>query len=270
MATPHADNQSAFDGNQSAFDGPRSAFTVSLAVSSTPAQIYTPGGVIYFDVTLSQPENIPFHNIFVDCDLGAVGGSPRSQYVPGSFTLISPDTFSGSVTQNQVLTFQFAPLSGDSAAGPVRSQFAVQVLPDQPSQDLVFSFAAYCQLWVDGSLEPAFQAAFVSFLQGPRALLTVNKTGEQDEVTPPVPFSYTLTVKNTGDANAQSVVITDALPARFTLTGVQGTSSQGDPVPLTYQLDPQTNLLTIPSPTGGPVELAAGDTLTVELTGEIQ
>ena len=54
----------------------------------------------------------------------------------------------------------------------------------------------------------------------PQANLSITKTDSADPVNPGQAFSYTLTVNNAGPSNASSLVVSDTVPAQYTVTGV--------------------------------------------------
>ena len=218
---------------------------------STPSMVYIPGGLIPFEVTITQEEGYPFENVFLDYDFAAFGAQTvRTEYVEGSFALISPSGIATSLEEKwQILSFRFQPASGQTSfVGPIRFRFTVRALTEAAPDTLVNTFSAYCQIIVDGQRQAAFGVSFKALAKGPRALLYAVKAGSAEVVTPPSPFTYTLTLINNGDLKAGPVTVTDPLPPRFTLTGVRAKVGAGDPFSISYELATKSNTLTVPAP----------------------
>lgn len=81
------------------------------------------------------------------------------------------------------------------------------------------------------------------------ANLLITKDVSSSEVVPGQPFSYTITLENSGNLDATGVVITDVLPTGFSISsivsttgGIQTIFTEDD-----YVVDPVTNTLTLPS-----------------------
>lgn len=109
------------------------------------------------------------------------------------------------------------------------------------------------------------------------ASLSIVKTVSTAQITPGVPFSYFITLTNSGAVEATNVNVTDVLPENFTINSI--TSTSGGTVttfdPADYTLDAGTNTLLLPAPgsartitvpasTGG-----VSGTTTIEINGTI-
>lgn len=108
------------------------------------------------------------------------------------------------------------------------------------------------------------------------AEVSIYKDVDKRTVTTGESMTYTFTLTNTGNEQANGIVLTDELPMEFTVTSISvtrdGVTTTYDPSD--YTLDPETNTLTLPS-AGGPAinvspATAAGPGITtITVTGTI-
>lgn len=115
-----------------------------------------------------------------------------------------------------------------------------------------------------------------TIIRGDFADVTITKNVSASQITNGEPFSYTITLSNSGNLDATGVIITDTLPEGFEIisvtsetNGVTTTYSASD-----YTIDPSTNTLTLP--TGGSLSLSVpsaigglSGTTVVTITGSI-
>lgn len=108
------------------------------------------------------------------------------------------------------------------------------------------------------------------------AELSIYKSASADTVTSGDSLSYTFTIMNRGSAEATNVVLTDTLPAVFTVQSVSVTDSSGTTVydESDYTIDATTNTITLPNATSNPITVAAATSAgpgiaTVTLTGVV-
>ncbi len=83
------------------------------------------------------------------------------------------------------------------------------------------------------------------------AVLNITKDVSSNEVLPGENFTYTVSLENTGSLDATNVVLTDILPAGFTISSISSLSNGVQTVYETsdYTVDPTTNTLTLPTGT---------------------
>ena len=87
------------------------------------------------------------------------------------------------------------------------------------------------------------------------ALLSITKEVSATEIVPDQAFDYVITIENNGSLDATNVVVTDTLPAGFTINSIVGVTGGVSTTftPADYTVDPTTNTLTLP--TGGGVSI---------------
>ena len=87
------------------------------------------------------------------------------------------------------------------------------------------------------------------------ALLSITKEVSAPEIVPDQAFDYVITIENNGSLDATNVVVTDTLPAGFTINSIVGVTGGVSTTftPADYTVDPTTNTLTLP--TGGGVSI---------------
>lgn len=243
----------------------------------TPLNLqYRPGDNVTYQIYVRNDGTLPLYNVTISDDLGGVG-NPLT-YVSGTASVNINGSNSPIIpTSVNPLTFV---LSSPLDAG------------DQATITFVMRVSA----GIDSSVRSITNTASISANEGsvtgpvitvnpnPTATITledfaqvsINKSVSSNEISPGETFSYTISLENSGNLDANGVVVTDVLPAGFSIdsiTAVSGgvqTTYQSDE----YSVDVTTNTLTLPVGTGPEIIVpAATETenglVVITITGSI-
>lgn len=103
------------------------------------------------------------------------------------------------------------------------------------------------------------------------AQLFISKQSDKDTITSGDSLTYTFTINNTGNQQANNVVLTDKLPENFTINQISVTSGGNTTIyqPSEYNLDSATNTLTLPNSSGTAISVPANSSATVQITGTV-
>ena len=126
----------------------------------------------------------------------------------------------------------------------------------------------------EGSASTVVDSATSVLPKASYAQLSVEKTGSADTVVTGTPFTYSLSISNTGNADATGIVVTDQLPSNFVLSGINmiqnGTTTPIDATDYSVV----DGLLTVPASGSSlsfvvaPEGSAANDGLVLEIVGQ--
>ena len=238
---------------------------------------YRAGENITYLIHISNDGTQPLYNVTVSDDLGGAGtpltyiiGSASLNY-NGTNTPITPTTVN---PLSFVLPNTLA--SGDLATityiAKVNSTLADTITTITNTATIQANEGSPTGNIISVTPSPSITLSLADF-----ADVSIIKTVSSDSIEIGEPFSYTITLSNTGNLDATGVVITDILPDNFEITsitsvtnGVQTTYSADD-----YTIETSTNTLTLPSTTSAlsitvPAATALGSgTTTVTITGSI-
>ncbi len=245
--------------------------------SKTPLNLeFRPGENITYQVYVRNDGTQPLFNVTISDDLGGTGtplsfvGGTASVNVNGVNNQITPST-----TNPLSFTLPNSLASGEQAT----LTFVLRVDPALSSAVETITNTATIS-----ANEGSAAGAVISVTPAPTAtitledfaFLTIDKSVSSNEVFPGQAFEYTLNLENSGVLAASGVVLTDVLPAGFSVNsitattgGVETTYNVGD-----YSVDSSTNTLTLPTGSGAEIVVPASvggvnGVTTVKITGTI-
>ena len=245
------------------------------ATKTAQVSTYRAGDNVPYILELKNTGTSAVYNVSISDNLG---GGGELDYVTGSAYIIN----------NGVLT-QVTPTS--------TSPLEITVIDEMPSEsDIIVLYTAR----VDPNLAStigditntvtltAFETAGgteISDLPTPTATITresyalvqMTKVVSSSEIRVGVPFSFYITLENSGNIDATDIVITDILPANFTINSI--TSNTGGAITnftsSEYTLDLPSNTLTMPSSSSSltitvpSASSSSGNQTIVTITGQI-
>ena len=77
------------------------------------------------------------------------------------------------------------------------------------------------------------------------ASLVINKSVSTDEISPGETFSYTIALENSGNLDANGVVVTDVLPVGFDISNITVTVGSGPEITVPAATNTETGLTVI-------------------------
>lgn len=202
---------------------------VVTTVKSVDKAYAEPGDLLTYTLVLSNSGNVPANNVVITDPIptgtsfvaGSVTGATGA---PPTLTLLSPIPAGGAAT----VTFQVLVDNAIPTVNPI---------PNNASVTFTFTTDP-----ADPNGNTGVSDSNIVTTQINSAMVTAEKTGIPDFAGVGDTVSYTITLTNTGNAAANHVILTDAIPAGTTfvpgsLVGATGT--------------PPTLMLTNPIPAGG-------------------
>ena len=229
---------------------------------------FRPGENVTYQIYVRNDGTLPLYNVTISDDLGGVG-TPLS-FVSGTASLNVDGT------NTPIIPTSVNPLS-----------FVIPSPFESGSQATV-TFVVRVSAALDSSVESITNTASVTANEGSPtgtiisinppltstitledfASLVINKSVSTDEISPGETFSYTIALENSGNLDANGVVVTDVLPVGFDISNItvttNGTSitySLGE-----YSVDVATNTLTLPVGSGPEITVPAATNTETGLT----
>ncbi len=243
--------------------------SASLMVTKTPlSDTYIPGNNHSFVVRVENTGTETIENVVLQDNLGEIENGETTtslmNYVSGSgyYSLNGGEFFEANITGVDPLVVNI----GTLAPGDVYIfAYTATTLTGTGETEITNTVTASGD--ADGSPVSANDTSTIT--EGTFANVSVQKFGSDANITVGEDFSYSLVLTNTGNTSATDIVVTDTLPAEFSLESVTYTDSTG----LTSTLDPSDysvsgNTLTIPSAssTFSPI-IPAGENIVFTLSG---
>lgn len=242
------------------------ATTLTIVPSS---YLYGDGAVIEVTAEITLPEGQLFQSVSLEGTYQFGGGAGVIEYVPGSFVLLAPDDVPYEVLTGGRFVFDARVNFSGSApfSSPCRMRFSIRVLPSPPPEiDLLFT--AYCQVvGADGTVYPSVATSVLPL--SAQMAVSLTKTATPAQVRPGGRLDYHFLIANVGRYALNRIVLTDRLPMLFRVLSVQYQIADGPIQSTDFAVDPATNLLTVPAPTGAGFSLTAGKALTILVAGII-
>ena len=210
---------------------------------------FRPGENITFLIHVQNDGTSPLYTVSVSDDLG--GSTNPLAYIEGSASLNLNGTNSRIIpTSIRPLSFTLTQplLEGESATityvARVVSSLSSDVSQITNSVEISAREGSAAGATISVSPNPSVTLELEEF-----AVLNITKDVSSNEILPGEIFSYTITLENSGSLEASNVVLTDVLPAGFTISSITSVSNGVQTVFETtdYTVDLSTNTLTLPS-----------------------
>ena len=225
------------------------------ATKQTLNESFRPGENITYVVTVNNDGTEPLYAVSISDDLGGTGtplifveGSGLAVYDGTTYPLV-PTTLSPlSFTLPVILS------AGESATflfvARVNSSLSSTVTEITNTVTVTGREGSTTGTVITVSPNPTATISLEDY-----ALLSITKEVSATEIVPDQAFDYVITIENNGSLDATNVVVTDTLPAGFTINSIVGVTGGVSTTftPADYTVDPTTNTLTLP--TGGGVSI---------------
>jgi len=222
------------------------------AISATKQSLnssFRPGENITYSINVRNDGTEPLYLVTISDDLGGAG-QPLS-FVEGSgLAVVNGVTSTVVPTTINPLTFT---LSSPLASG----ESATLVFVTRVSSSLAETIDEITNTATVTAREGSLTGDIITVSPNPSttllledyAQLNVTKEVSASEIVPNQAFDYVITIENLGSLDATNVVVTDQLPAGFTINSISavtnGVSTSYEPAD--YTIDPTTNTLTLPT-----------------------
>lgn len=229
---------------------------------------FRPGENVTYQIYVRNDGTLPLYNVTISDDLGGVG-TPLS-FVSGTASL-NVDGTNTPIIPTSVNPLSFVIPSPFAAGSQATVTFVVRV-----------------SAALDSSVESITNTASVTANEGSPtgtiisinppltstitledfASLVINKSVSTDEISPGETFSYTIALENSGNLDANGVVVTDVLPVGFDISNITVTTN-GTSItysPGEYSVDVATNTLTLPVGSGPEITVPAATNTETGLT----
>lgn len=237
--------------------------------SKTPLKLeFRPGENITYQIYIRNDGTLPLYSVTVSDDLGGAG-TPLS-FVTGSASLNVDGTNSAIVpTSVNPLTFVLPSALEAGSQATITIIMRVSASLDSAIEEITNTASITGRKEsTTGEVISVSPVATSTITLEDYASITINKTVSANEVSPGEEFSYTISLENSGNLDAEGVIVTDVLPEGFTISsitsltnGVQTTYASGE-----YTVDPTSNTLTLPSGSGADIVVPAGTATETGLT----
>lgn len=240
QATITYNTQGSSAQNQTASNIISTEVISTLNLTKTPLTTsYTPGETVSYSVYMTNNSNFALTNLTFTDDMGgsSLPLSYISQSVLGYVNGILTDV---TVSDNTVFSIS-------------------DTIPAGATVILVYSMrtSATATQFVTNTITVSAKANNATLSENASATITalpyssvnVYKQADKTSVMQGGELTYTLTLQNTGNADATNIVVTDKLPDNFTV-GAVSVTQQNTTVNYTssdYTIDAQTNTITLPS-----------------------
>lgn len=222
------------------------------AISATKQSLnssFRPGENITYSINVRNDGTEPLYLVTISDDLGGAG-QPLS-FVEGSgLSVVNGVTNTVVPTTINPLTFT---LSSPLASG----ESATLVFVTRVSSSLAETIDEITNIATVTAREGSLTGDIITVSPNPSttllledyAQLNVTKEVSASEIVPNQAFDYVITIENLGSLDATNVVVTDQLPAGFTINSISavtnGVSTSYEPAD--YTIDSTTNTLTLPT-----------------------
>lgn len=269
MPTP-LNNQASIRYNYNNNTGTANSNTVTtnlldqytLTATKTPlSATFRPGENITYIVRVENNGSGELHNVTVTDDLGGGGANAPLVYQPSSlrsYVNNTPVTLAPTAQAGTLAATLPAPLASGDVALVI---YTARVRPDAP-----FGLASVTNTASVTANGGSAAGAAVTVTPSPTATIVrasyadvaLYKEADKQSVVAGEPLTYTFTLTNTGNQEADTVTLTDRLPTGFSVTQVTVNNGNGTNVLATGDYTVAAdNTITVPSTTGTPITVAA-------------
>jgi len=253
--------------------------TYSSSISITKMALssgFVPGENLSFMLRITNTGTDTLSNVVITDNLGVGSDPARADLVPMEYVVGSAaqsinhepwEIVSPSAT-SPLLTFDVSSIaSGDV----VEITYSAQVLGSYTGDTITSTASATA----DGIAGEVSDSVDNTLTEASFAHLVVEKEGSSDDISTGEPFTYTITITNSGNIDATGIVVTDYIPSDFLLESVEMIQN-GTTTPLTPVTDYtlQDGLLTIPASGSSlsfvisPAGSSTNESLTFNLVGQ--
>lgn len=226
------------------------SFTLALTSSSTS---YRPGETITYFVKITNIGSAGLSNIKVSDDMA--GGVIN--YIPNTAQMIYNDMITP-LTATSITPLEFTLPMTLPAGDTVIVTYNTTV--DNIISSRVTDIINTVTVTASAGTSTISQTDSLTLTIEDYANVLIEKSQNKENLNVNDTLIYTLTLTNTGNLDAENVVVTDQLPEEFTVTSIvsnnDGTSHTYDPTEYTISA---TNELTLPNATGTPIVVPAND-----------
>lgn len=250
-----------------------------FAISGTKTALKTdfrPGENITYQIYIRNDGTEPLYNVTVSDDLGGVN-NPLS-YIVGSASL-NLNGLNSAITPTDLRPLTFVlpgVLSAGSQATITYIARVSSILPTTTDSIVNSSSITANEGSATGVLISVDPVPTATITLEDFALLSITKDVSETEIVPGQSFSYTITLENSGNLDADGVVVTDVLPENFDISSITLFSEGVTTVlnPTDYSVDSATNTLTIPNGSALSISVPAADatgsgSVVITITGSI-
>lgn len=250
-----------------------------FAISGTKTALKTdfrPGENITYQIYIRNDGTEPLYNVTVSDDLGGVN-NPLS-YIVGSASL-NLNGLNSAITPTDLRPLTFVlpgVLSAGSQATITYIARVSSILPTTTDSIVNSSSITANEGSATGVLISVDPVPTATITLEDFALLSITKDVSETEIVSGQSFSYTITLENSGNLDADGVVVTDVLPESFDISSITLLSEGVTTVlgPTDYSVDSATNTLTIPNGSALSISVPAADatgsgSVVITITGSI-
>lgn len=250
-------------------------FAIS-ATKQTLNESFRPGENITYVVTVRNDGTEALYSVSISDDLGGAG-TPLT-FVEGSGLVVYDDT------NYPVVPTTLNPLTFTLPVVLPAGESATFLFVARASSALAETVTEITNTVTVTGREGSATGAVITVSPNPTvtipledyALLSITKEVSATEIVPNQAFDYVITIDNNGSLDATNVVVTDTLPAGFSINSIVGVTGGVSTTysPTDYTIDPTTNTLTLPTGGGASIVVPASvggvaGTTVITINGQI-
>lgn len=245
----------------------------SVRVTKIPlSTTYKNGDTVSYIVRIENTGSAALNQITVVDNLGADTNPKPLTYVAGSLNVyVNGDPITVTPTTDATLSFTLP-----SSLSPGTEIIAVYSASTDAQTASITNTVTVTGTGENPAVCTVEQSASATVTATAYANLSIYKSASENTITAGDELTYTFTIMNNGNAEATNVVLTDTLPAVFTVETVSVTTGTQTRVydPSEYTIDATTNTITLPSTTGTAITVPAATAegpgiVTVTIVGRV-
>ncbi len=217
-------------------------------------QTFRPGNTITYILSIENDGRGDLYNLTLTDNLGSdTNVKPMSFSNAILYVNNSPVEITPTINPDQSITFQIPSpfLSGDNAMiiynALVDSNLSSSTNSITNSVNVTANGGSSSGTIITVDPNPSTTINIENYAQ-----LSISKQSDKETITSGETLTYTFTLNNLGNEQADNIILTDTLPQNFLITQVTSTTN-GNTItyqPDQYNLDTVTNTITLPNSTG--------------------